>query len=284
MKYDNTTYWQNIHNKHGYSLKSVGHPFLSESLNRLKYQSETDTMLQCLMTVANGFKQVQKSELSVLDVGAGTGYWSDIVQSYFSAQDFSLNMTALDISPKALSDLKKRNPHIKVVQKDLKSIQLEIFMQSFDLIITSYCLHHFINLDDFTNALRFVGKSVKNNGYLIIMDPILTMPYSLFDVMEFSSFKGNGIPRHLYIIDDILAKEGLHRNVFRPAVSFLLNGNIESQSHITYTLTTMIWRSLCFFYKSDRFVKSISKLLLTCDKFLKKRKLSFSLSISVYKK
>lgn len=284
MKYDNTIYWQNIHKKHGYSLKSVGHPFLSESLNRLKYQSEADTILYCLTNIAKDFKQAEKYKLSVLDVGAGTGYWSDIVHSYLSKQDFDLNMTALDISPKALSDLHKRNPHITLFQKDLKIIQPDIFMQSFDLVITSYCLHHIINLDDFINALRFVGNSVKNGGFLIIMDPILTMPFSLFNVINLSSFKGNGIPRHLYIIDDILSKSGLIRHSVRPAVSFLLNGNIESHNHITYSVTRMIWRVFCVLYKSDRFVKPISRLLLKWDEFLKKRKLAFSSSVCVYKK
>jgi len=284
MKYDNTNYWQNIHEKHGYSLKSVGHPFLSESLNRLKYQSEADTILQCLMNIAKDFKQTEKCELSMLDVGAGTGYWSDIVHSYLAKQGFGLNMTALDISLKALTDFQKRNPYITVVQEDLKNIQPDIFLQSFDLIITNYCLHHIINLDDFINALRFVGKSVKNDGFLIIMDPILTMPFSLFDVIDLLSFKGNGIPRHLYIIDDILSKEGLIRHSVRPAVSFLLNGNIESHNHIIYSVTSVIWRVLCVLYKSDRFVKSISMFLLFCDRFLKKRKVALSSSVCVYKK
>jgi len=47
------------------------------------------------------------------------------------------------------------------------------------------------------------------------------------NTLDFNSFRGNGIPRH-YLIDDILGKVGLQRRLIRPAVSFILNENVEA--------------------------------------------------------
>ncbi len=190
----------------------------------------------------------------------------------------------MDISKKALDRIVKRNPYIKIVQEDLKTIQHDHFNHTFDLVISCYCLHHIVNIDDFINASRFVGKCVKPDGFLILMDPILTMPFSRFDVIDFSSYEGNGIARHLYLIDDILSKDGLRRQTIQPAVSFLLNGTIQSYNWFIYSITNTIWKIFCIFYKSDHFVSLLSKLLTNIDHFLKQYELAFSSSVCIYKK
>ena len=285
MKYDNTEYWQKIHEKYKYSLKTVGHPHLSEALNQLKYRSETKSFQRILKRIHKTFSQIHKNDLSVLDVGTGTGYWSDVVHSFFVKEKYNLTLTALDISEEALSDIKERNPFVTIIHEDLKTIPPKKLKQKFDLVICCYCLHHIINLHGFINALNFAGECVKSDGFLIIMDPILTLPYSKYDVINnFPSYDGNGIPRHLYIIDDVLNEIGLSRQLIQPAVSFLLNDNIEGSNHLTYASRDIIWKVLSFLYKSDRVVTFISFLLLYMDSFLKNNRLAFSSSVCLYRK
>ena len=283
MPYNNPQYWTNLHNSYKGELRAVGHPFLSENLNLLKYESEGNSMSQVLSKVANVFGQKGIREFSFLDVGAGTGYWTGFVFDGFS-RSFMANATALDISAEALDILSEQFPDVKLVKEDLTKIETDKFLESYDLVFSCYCLHHLVNLDDFVNALRFVGNSVKKGGFLLIMDPILTMPYSKYDTIDFDSFHGNGIPRHLYMIDDILSKVGLQRQVKQPAASFILNENVEARGSIVYFLMTVMWKILCKFYRSERFVQIFGGILKQVDKKLKRLSLSFSSSICLYQK
>jgi SAM-dependent methyltransferase len=284
VKYNNTTYWTEIHKKYEGKLRAVGHPRLSEHLNQLKYESETRTFLPCLQEIGLKFKGVGGEALSLLDVGAGTGYWSGVAHSVFVELGFYVNVTALDISEDTLEVIRKRSPHVRTICVDLKTINPDRFVHAFDVVLSCYCLHHLVNLDDFLNALRFASRSVKIGGFLMIMDPILTMPFSRFDVIHFSSYNGNGIPRHLYLLEDILGKEVFRREAVRSAVSFLLNGNIQGYGPISYHLADMLWRGLGILDKANFSVPLLSRVLLHLDKTLKRWGLAFSSSVCVYRK
>lgn len=284
-KYNNTTYWKDIHKKNLGPLQTVGHPMLCKNLNRLKYESESSSILSSLQDIGYKFTLMGKKKLSILDVGAGGGFWLKIVNEAFEKQGFRIELTALDLSREALETLQRHNSHINIIQEDLKTINPDIFSNSFDLVISCYCLHHLVNLEDFLNALRFAGRSVNRGGFLIVMDPVLNLPFSKFDIIDFPTYAGNGIPRHLYLLEDILGKEGFFRQVIQPAVSFLLNGNIEGYGWFSYSMASIIWKVLCMFvYKSDPFVKLSTSILLVLDKALKSSNLSFSSSVCVYRK
>ncbi|OEU82933.1 MAG: hypothetical protein BA865_04245 [Desulfobacterales bacterium S5133MH4] len=282
MKYDNTEYWTGIHKTYEGHLQAVGHPTLCRKLNELKYQSEGNTMLDSVWGICREFRQAGKKKLSILDVGAGTGYWSKMVYDAFDKEGFHVRATALDMSEDALDIVRRHNPQIDTVQEDLKTINPDLFTHGFDLVISCYCLHHLVNLDDFLNALRFVARSVSIDGFLIIMDPVLTLPFSRFDVIDFPSYQGNGIPRHLYLIEDVLVNEGLCKKEIRHAVSFLLNGNIEGYDWFSYTAASALWRALCVLvYKSESFVRLLSGILSSLDRALKGLNMAFSSSVCV---
>jgi len=116
------------------------------------------------------------------------------------------------------------------------------------------------------------------------MDPILSLPYSKYDTINFSAFQGNGIPRHLYIHDDLLRKLGLQRISIFPAISFVLNENIEAHDPFSYFLMSSLWKTLSIFYRSDIFVRFTAGILMWLDKVLKNSSLSFSSSVCVYQK
>ena len=285
MNYHNSSYWEDIHKQCTGQLRAVGHSHLSEKINKLKYSSETESVLVCLNNIIQHIKEGDKEEVFILDVGAGIGYWSSLIFNIFNNERIRFDLTALDISQDALVFLKNHNPQINTLQRDLKAIDREEFLYQFDLVISFYCLHHLVNLDDFLNALRFAAKSVTMGGFLMIMDPILTLPFSICDVFDFPSYQGSGVPRHLYLIEDILHKEGFEKKAFQPAVSFLLNGPIEGNGRFRYLTANFTWHMFCkLIYKKNRRVQLISRELLLLDRAIKKLGFAYSSSIGVYEK
>lgn len=284
-RYNNKSYWKELHARWPSKLGTVGHPHLSEALNRLKYQSETKTFLGSLQEVYKELKKTGRLSLSVLDIGAGNGYWTELIGRALSQEGHQIRLAALDISLDALSAIRQKSPFVETIQEDVTAIDPCHFQHSFDLVIACYCLHHLVDVEGFLNALRFACKSVNSGGFLIIIDPVLTLPFSRFDVLDFASFQGNGIPRHLYLIEDVIQKEGLGRIRIDPAVSFILNGNIEGETKLAYEAADMIWRALCkFVYKSQTSVQAISGLLVIFDEALKRLNLAYSSKVCVYRK
>lgn len=282
--YDNQSYWTSLHENLKGELKAVGHPFLSESMNRLKYESETETILIGLKKILDAFRQADRTRLSILDVGAGYGYWTGLVYDLFSKNGFSLNALALDISEEALDVIQKRLPQVHCVSADLKIIAPDQSKESYDFVFSCYCLHHLTRANDFLNAIQFVGQSVNKGGFLLIMDPILTMPFSRADTLDFQSFRGNGIPRHLYFVDDILAGFGLRRILVLPAVSFILNENIEAPDRLSFYTMMAIWKLLCRLDRVNGLVEKTSGIFKYADSVLKSQGLAYSSSVCVYQK
>jgi len=273
-----------LHENFKGELKAVGHPFLSEDMNQLKYESEAETVLIGLKKVVDAFRQVDQDKLSVLDVGAGYGYWTGLVYDLFSKSGFGVNASALDVSMEALDILRDRLPYVNPINADLRTIAPDKSEESYDFVFSCYCLHHLTRANDFLNALQFVGRSVKKDGFLLIMDPVLSMPFSKADTLVFQSFHGNGIPRHLYFVDDILADIGLKRCLVLPAVSFILNENIEAPNRLSYYAMTVIWKLLCRLDRIENLTQRTAGVFKYIDLVLKRQGLAFSSSVCLYQK
>ena len=54
-KYDNVNYWIDMHKKYKGSIKAVGRSNLSEEYNKMKYQSEAETVLKVLEEIKNNY-------------------------------------------------------------------------------------------------------------------------------------------------------------------------------------------------------------------------------------
>ena len=284
LSYDNRSYWTSLHEELKGELKAVGHPFLSDSMNRLKYESEAETVLVGLKMIMDVFRQADRSNLSVLDIGAGYGYWTGLVYDLLSRNGFSVHASALDVSADALEVLKERFPQIKPIRADLTTLPPDKFEEAYDFVFSCYCLHHLTRAGDFMNALQFAGRSVNPGGFLLIMDPVLTRPFSRADTLDFESFRGNGIPRHLYYVDDLLAGWGLRRCLVLPAVSFLLNENIEAPNQLSYQAMMILWKLLCRLDRIDGLTEKSAGLLRFLDAALKRRGLAFSSSVCLYQR
>lgn len=284
MTYNNRQYWPALHERLKGQLKAVGHPFLSEELNRLKYASEAASVGLALQAVIQSFQKKRQQDFAFLDAGAGTGFWTELISNLFLSNGYRAEVTALDVSGDALDVIRERLPHVHGMQEDLATIAPDKFPGMYDLVSACYCFHHIVKTSDFINALQFAGSSVKQDGFFLLMDPILMQPYSTLDTIDLYSFRGNGIPRPLYLIDDVLLDAGLRRIRLLPAVSFVLNGCIEARGPFAYFLMNKLWKALCVFYRSERFVRRTAGVLQSVDQTLKERKLAFSSSVCLYQK
>jgi SAM-dependent methyltransferase len=282
MTYENSTYWKGLHRRYPGQLKAVGYPGLSEQFNSLKYDSEAETVLAVLAGVAARWEQGRA--LSVIDIGAGTGYWLAVVRDWLAARGYRPRMTALDISEDALQEIRRRDPEAAVVHADLTAVDGGRAESRYDLAFSFYCLHHLVRLGDFLNALTFAGRCVKPGGLLMLMDPVLRRSFSWADTFDYYSYEGNGVPRHLYLVDDVLAREGLRRRDVRPAVSFLLNGNIEARGRVEFAVCRRLWERCQRLYRSEGWTRRTAGICVALDRLLKKADLGFSSSVCLYEK
>ena len=157
MVYNNRQYWSQLHEELKGQLKAVGHPFLSESLNRLKYSSEAAAIGQALQEITDVFQKDNWHDISYLDIGAGTGYWTDLISQWFVSKGYQVEVSALDISSDALDVIRERLPFVHGIAEDLRTISPDKSPESYDLVSACYCLHHLTRTNDFINALEFAG-------------------------------------------------------------------------------------------------------------------------------
>ncbi len=241
-------------------------------------------MEKVLRQAVDILKASGQQNIAFLDIGAGTGFWTELITNALVSEGFQVDASALDISSDALDVINERLPQVHGIKEDLAAVSPDKFCNSYALVSAFYCFHHLVRSKDFINAFRFAGSSVRNGGWFLVMDPVLTRPYSKFDVHDYYAYKGNGIPRHLYFVDDILAEVGLKRWAIQPAVSFVLNGCVEAPGPGSYFIMSKSWELLGRLFRSERATQTFSRIFVSLDEKLKQSNHSFSSSVCLYRK
>jgi|Deesub1362B_J571_1020462.scaffolds.fasta_scaffold00023_102 SAM-dependent methyltransferase len=111
----------------------------------------------------------------ILDVGAGSGFFTNIVKLRLRESGFKPYIYGLDISPGMLSELEKKGitPIWGVADKISESIFLnnEYFDTQiplrYDIVISTLALHHFHSPRDVLRSMRSV---LRESGEVIILD------------------------------------------------------------------------------------------------------------------
>lgn len=281
-KYENTSYWRNLHERYPGKLRAVGHPWLSEAANRLKYESEAESLARAFRLVLQGFEET--TSLDMLDIGAGTGFWTALVSDMLHRNGIQARITALDISDDALAGLLARMEGVRTIRADLKHDAPGALAGRYDLVTAMYCLHHLVHRDEFANGLRYGAACVRQGGYLVVMDPILREGYSPFRAIDESTWNGNGMPRSLDAIDREVSEAGLRRVATSPAVSFLLNGPIEAGTKGAFAMKRSLWNGAGVILRHERATRLASGAFRVIDKALKSSGASGSSSLCVYRK
>ena len=111
------------------------------------------------------------SELNLLDLGAGNGMLTELVMSMFP----NAKVTMLDFSPEMLESseayFEKLNIPLDKIEFTVRNFVTDDFPnQKYDLIISSFALHHIRTASDLGNVYLKIVNSLKDNGSFINID------------------------------------------------------------------------------------------------------------------
>ncbi|HER00347.1 MAG TPA: class I SAM-dependent methyltransferase [candidate division Zixibacteria bacterium] len=153
--YDAARYWEDRLAKYGDSLRGVGDEGKSDRENVEEYAR--DEKIFC--DVCNGLG-VNFEKASVLDIGCGTGFYTDILERQ-GVKDY----TGVDITNHHFEKLRERFPDYSFIKKDITSEKHE---GDYDLIIMIEVLEHIVNDDKLDFAMENVKRCLKENGVFLI--------------------------------------------------------------------------------------------------------------------
>jgi len=127
---------------------------------RVKYHYnlvENDIMYWLLAT------NQSMSDMSILDIGGGTGHWLDFYTNYLE----SLNITMLDFSEVVVKRLRKKYPKIKIQHSNVATKQSQ-FSNKFDVINAIGVMFHLVDDSMWESAVINLCAYLKSGGVAII--------------------------------------------------------------------------------------------------------------------
>jgi SAM-dependent methyltransferase len=167
--FDPSAYWRRRVTQ-GADLGVVGHRALGREYNAYIYRRRVEALDGFLAGVS-----VDPHTASVLDVGAGSGFYLDYWQ-----QRGAKNVVGIDVSPAAASALQQRFPAYRILCADVtKPDSLDCESVEFDVITLFDVLYHITRDTDAEAALKAISSRLAPNGYLLVFDHIMRRDYSL---------------------------------------------------------------------------------------------------------
>lgn len=153
-----------------------------EIINRYAKEAETYRRDAWLINfdaemLFNEFKNIisklfnRNDSIKILDIGAGNGMLTEVVLSYFP----NAEVTMLDFSNEMLTSAKAIFQVNNITLDRIKFITSDFITDDFpsdkyDLIISSYALHHIRDSVDLKNVYFKIADSLKDNGTFICLD------------------------------------------------------------------------------------------------------------------
>lgn len=110
-------------------------------------------------------------EIKILDIGAGNGMLTELVLSEFP----NASITMLDFSPEMLESANAIF-QTKKISLDRIDFTIKNFItddlpnEKYDLIISSYALHHIRNVNELKNVYLKIAKCLNMNGTFLCLD------------------------------------------------------------------------------------------------------------------
>ncbi|MBZ4650900.1 methyltransferase domain-containing protein [Thermosipho sp. (in: thermotogales)] len=134
--------------------------------------------------IVNELLKINKHELTVLDVAAGSGFFTEKVKTKLEKIGIKINLFALDITPNMLQNIQRNGiPIVWGVAEKIKE-SIKIFNEhygtkipdKFDAIFSTLAFHHFIEPE---KVLKSMKEVLTENGKIIIID-VLKHSYTEF--------------------------------------------------------------------------------------------------------
>lgn len=134
---------------------------------------------ECIETIVGDIVEeilkLNKENIKLLDVAAGSGFFTERVKRKLEERGVKVDVYALDITPSMLKRLKERKitPIWGVAEKIKESIKIanEYYNinvpEKFDAVISTLALHHFLKPE---KVLESMKDALKESGKVIIVD------------------------------------------------------------------------------------------------------------------
>ena len=153
--YDPRDYWSQRHRRFGLSVRGVGNCALSENENSDAYRLAKQIFLEYCHVNGISFQGA-----SVLDIGCGNGYYTEIC-SELGVDRYM----GLDITDALFPALQYRYPSYRFCQQDITCHPPD---SSFDLILMIDVTQHIIDDAKFSQAMRNIRDHLKDDGVFLV--------------------------------------------------------------------------------------------------------------------
>ncbi len=201
VEFDYKGYWNNrLINK--FDLEGVGHNGLGTLYNSYLYSIRFE-MLKYFEKVLFG----DFNGKDILELGPGIGVFTD----YFNQKGPGSYM-GIDISEKAVEELKKKYSKFKFIEGDISENNLYNENQ-YDLIFAADVLLHLVDERKYKSVIGSISHALRDNGIFIMFDPIT--------VLDIKSISPHVVIRDIKYINDILSLYGLGIAGFLPSAFFM---------------------------------------------------------------
>lgn len=155
MTYRPGEYWERTLSEQ-FDLRGTGEPGLSLEYNRACYQLRREVLDRALADAG-----LDPRGKRVLDVGCGTGFWTE----YYSGR--GSDYTGLDITATSVAKLQAAYPNARFIHSDVSEAELE---GSYDLVNVFDVLYHVTDEARWETALTRLARAVAPGGALLVTD------------------------------------------------------------------------------------------------------------------
>lgn len=213
-------YWENRLSAN-WGVEGVGYYGLGRPYNTWLYRIRKLVFLRQMKSLIEDF-----SDLSVLDIGSGTGFYVDLWQS------LGVNsVVATDITNVAVKNLQDRFPDLRCLRLDAgDKLQGDEHVARYDIVSAMDVLFHIVDDKRYRQAIQNVSQTLKPGGHLVIAENFIHGP-ALRATYQVS--------RSLSEITEMLQEAGFEI-VSRAPMFALMNYPTDSNSR----LLKIFWRLL----------------------------------------
>ncbi len=161
MSYRPSEFWEQRLSEQ-FDLRGTGETTMGVAYNRACYQLRREVLDAALAAAG-----VDPRGRRVLDVGCGTGFWTD----YYLQR--GADYTGVDIAPSSVKRLAERYPNARFVHADMSEAEVA---GAFDVVNVFDVLYHITDDARFEAALTRCARAVAPGGLLLVTDLFEDLP------------------------------------------------------------------------------------------------------------
>ena len=161
MSYRPLEFWEQRLSEQ-FDLRGTGETTMGAAYNRACYELRREVLDRALAAASMDPKGKR-----VLDVGCGTGFWTD----YYLKR--GADYTGVDIAPSSVKRLAERYPNARFVHVDMSEADLP---GTFDVVNVFDVLYHITDDARFEAALTRCARAVAPGGLLLVTDLFEDLP------------------------------------------------------------------------------------------------------------